>query len=137
LELPAGVRVVYVGTKVDLRGNVEIEECANVQMKDVLEISAETGLGLEGLKARMVATVGELGSGALDTAVISNVRHLTALERAGAALAEAAEGIELEATPELVALDIRHAIPYLGEITGEITTDEVLGNIFSKFCIGK
>ena len=137
MGLPAGVRVVYVGTKKDLRGNVEIEECANVQVKDVLEISAETGAGLDGLKERMVATVGELGSGALDTAVISNVRHLTALERAGAALAEAAEGIELEATQELVALDIRHAIHYLGEITGEITTDEVLGNIFSKFCIGK
>lgn len=94
------------------------------------------GDGLEQVKAALVEAGGLL-SVDTDSVIISNVRHYEALRKAGASLGEAEEGIEMGMTQELVALDIRHAIHYLGEITGEITTDEVLGNIFSKFCIGK
>jgi tRNA modification GTPase len=69
--------------------------------------------------------------------IISNTRHHDALRRAGMALKDAEAALSLGLSQELVAIDIRAAIRYLGEITGEITTDEVLGNIFGKFCIGK
>lgn len=69
--------------------------------------------------------------------VISNLRHYEALSNAHQALQRVTDGIENELTTDLLAQDIREALHYLGEITGEITTDEILGNIFRNFCIGK
>ena len=72
-----------------------------------------------------------------DSTVVTNARHYEALLKANAALNEIKIGIENQNTNDLVALDIKRALEYLGEISGEITNDEILGNIFSKFCIGK
>jgi tRNA modification GTPase len=72
-----------------------------------------------------------------DGTLVSNARHYEALQRAGEAIRQAQEGMAQELPTDLVATHIRSALHYLGEITGEITTDEILGNIFSKFCIGK
>jgi tRNA modification GTPase len=69
--------------------------------------------------------------------VISNVRHHEALAHALEAICRAKEGIQTSLSGDLLAQDIRECMHYLGEITGEITTEEVLGNIFGKFCIGK
>ncbi|MDH5414482.1 MAG: hypothetical protein OEW87_10120 [Flavobacteriaceae bacterium] len=69
--------------------------------------------------------------------MITNARHYDTLTRARDALAAVITGLESGLTEDLLAEDIRRAINYLGEITGEITNDEVLGSIFSKFCIGK
>ncbi len=69
--------------------------------------------------------------------IITNIRHYEALIKAGEALGRASDGLETKLSPDLMAMDIREVLHYLGEITGEITTDEILGNIFSKFCIGK
>lgn len=72
-----------------------------------------------------------------EQAIISNVRHYEALRKAADSLTLVADGIRAGITTDLLTVDNRAAIHHLGEITGEITTDEVLGNIFSKFCIGK
>jgi tRNA modification GTPase len=69
--------------------------------------------------------------------VVSNARHYEALGRAHDALRRAGQGIKTDVPSDLVAQDVRQVLYYLGEITGEITTDEVLGNIFKNFCIGK
>ena len=69
--------------------------------------------------------------------VVANHRHHDALRRADAALAEVQAGLGDGRSGELVALDIRNALEALGEITGEVTNDEVLGSIFGRFCIGK
>ena len=69
--------------------------------------------------------------------LVSNLRHYQALEKAGEALERAREGLKNGLPEDLLAQDIREALHYLGEITGEISTDEVLGNIFKNFCIGK
>lgn len=69
--------------------------------------------------------------------VISNLRHYEALSNAYQALQRVNEGIDSQLTTDFLAQDIREALHYLGEITGEITTDEILGNIFRNFCIGK
>jgi tRNA modification GTPase len=69
--------------------------------------------------------------------VISNIRHLNALKSASESLSRVAEGLTTTLPTDLLAQDIREALHYLGEITGEVTTDEILGNIFKNFCIGK
>lgn len=72
-----------------------------------------------------------------DATVVTNMRHYEALIKANRALEEVKAGVNNQNTGELVALDIKRALEYLGEISGEVTNDEILGTIFSKFCIGK
>ena len=69
--------------------------------------------------------------------VISNIRHYNALKATLEALSRVSEGLASSLPTDLLAQDIREALHYLGEITGEVTTDEILGNIFKNFCIGK
>ena len=69
--------------------------------------------------------------------IVTNVRHFEALSKSHEAILRATEGLNNQIASDLIAQDIREAMHYLGEITGEITTDEILGNIFKNFCIGK
>lgn len=72
-----------------------------------------------------------------DQTIITNLRHYEALQHTGTALEAVINGLDSGITGELLAFDIRRSLHYLGEIVGEVTTDDLLGNIFSKFCIGK
>ena len=72
-----------------------------------------------------------------DATLVTNVRHYEALTHASKALLHVKEGLQMNIPTDLVSQDLREALYYLGSITGEITTDEVLGSIFSRFCIGK
>ncbi|MFY0652498.1 MAG: hypothetical protein JXQ96_10715 [Cyclobacteriaceae bacterium] len=69
--------------------------------------------------------------------VVTNARHHQSLVNTQQALHAVLKGIDDQITNDFLAQDIRHSLHYLGEITGEITTDDLLANIFSKFCIGK
>ena len=69
--------------------------------------------------------------------VVSNARHYEALQNALQAILNIKKGLKDELSGDLLSVDINEALNYLGEISGEITNDELLGNIFSKFCIGK
>lgn len=73
----------------------------------------------------------------MDNTVVSNIRHYEALQKSSESLTAVLNGLESGITSDFVAMDIRQALHYLGEITGEISTDDLLGNIFSRFCIGK
>lgn len=73
----------------------------------------------------------------LDSTVVSNVRHYEALRKASESLDDVLHAMDSGITSDFVAMDIRRALAFLGEITGEISTDDLLGNIFGKFCIGK
>ena len=68
--------------------------------------------------------------------IVTNLRHYESLYNARKSLEEVLTGIDNQISGDLLAMDIRQALHYLGEITGEITTDDLLANIFSKFCIG-
>ena len=72
-----------------------------------------------------------------DNAIVSNARHYEAIKHTLADLESAAHGFENNIPTDLIAIDIRSALHHLGEVTGEVTTDEILGTIFSRFCIGK
>ena len=72
-----------------------------------------------------------------DTVLVSNLRHYEALRHASESLTAVRQGLDNQIPTDLVAQDLREALYHLGTITGEITTDEVLGSVFSRFCIGK
>ena len=72
-----------------------------------------------------------------DATLVTNVRHYEALLHASESLKQVQQGLEIDTPTDLISQDLREALYYLGSITGEITTDEVLGNIFSRFCVGK
>ncbi|MCK9422420.1 MAG: tRNA uridine-5-carboxymethylaminomethyl(34) synthesis GTPase MnmE [Bacteroidales bacterium] len=72
-----------------------------------------------------------------DRTIVSNTRHFEALQNALSAIISVDDGLQMKISPDLLTTDIRKALYHLGEITGEITTDEILGTIFSRFCIGK
>jgi tRNA modification GTPase len=101
-----------------------------------LVLSAKTGEGISALQEWMVEQITQGIDVAQDT-IISNLRHLEALQKASESLEQAKTGLETNITGDFVAMDIRQAMFHLGSITGDISTDDLLGNIFSKFCIGK
>ena len=103
---------------------------------DALCISAKRGIGIDMLRERLAATIdtSKLGTGSV---VVSNMRHYAALREAYAALSSARTAMANGLPSDLLSEDIRRVVHHLGEITGEITSDDILHSIFSHFCIGK
>ena len=99
-------------------------------------ISAKQGLGIEELKDELLNQV-NLSNINTEDVMITNIRHVEALQHTQEALEKVLYGIDNPITSDFLAMDIRQALQYLGEITGTVTTDDLLENIFSKFCIGK
>lgn len=103
---------------------------------ETLPISAKTGKGIEVLRNKLLemTTTGEIGKSNI---VITNSRHYDALQKALQEVEKVKEGLQIGVSSDLIAIDIRQTLFHLGEITGSVTTDDLLGNIFSNFCIGK
>jgi len=115
----------------------EITEMIRISTEDnLLFISAKNKSGLEELRLRLSEVVlkEKLSS---DSAIITNIRHYESLMKVSESLDRVLSGLDHHIPEDFIAIDIRQAIHYLGEITGEITSDEILGNIFKNFCIGK
>ena len=135
-------KLLVLFNKVDVLGdninvtllNKEVSSLDNKYIK--LYISAKTGFGLADLKKAFVATQKDipLDSG---SAIVTNSRHYEALRKASDALSRVKSSMSSGITPDLLAEDLRDALYHLGTITGEVTPDEVLGEIFGRFCIGK
>ena len=124
-EFPEKV-ILFVINKVDLQ----------TYETDDLQISAKEGTQLEQLKSTLVESVKGDFNLAEET-IVSNARHYDALVRTAEALDKALQGLETGITGDFIAMDIRQAMYELGTITGDISTDDLLGNIFANFCIGK
>ncbi|MBS1944563.1 MAG: 50S ribosome-binding GTPase, partial [Bacteroidetes bacterium] len=123
--------IIPVMNKADLAGTAD-----KPGMEEVMHISARKGTGLDRLKQRFVEHVRGLQS-AEGSIVVTNARHVEALTKARAALLSAKQGVQKGISGELLATDLREAQYHLGSITGKITVEDLLGSIFSRFCIGK
>jgi tRNA modification GTPase len=129
-ELPAGTAATVIYNKCDLSGAPPGSCGANA-----LRVSATTGAGIEALVEHLKARAGYRSAEA--GGFSARRRHLDALARAGAALEDGRARLTQQAAGELLAEELRLAQAALGEITGEVTSDDLLGEIFSSFCIGK
>jgi tRNA modification GTPase len=130
-----GVPYLKVGNKLD-RAKENIVNKLQGKYPDMLFISAGNKENLELLKARILELV-NLDKFRTGNTVVTNVRHYDSLTKTRESLLEVLGGLDQLVTNDFLAMDIRRALHYLGEITGEVTTDDLLANIFSKFCIGK
>ncbi|MCE6991432.1 tRNA uridine-5-carboxymethylaminomethyl(34) synthesis GTPase MnmE [Dyadobacter sp. CY323] len=124
--------VLFVLNKIDIN-QIETEKLLTLD-QDIVPISAQTQSGLPHLTEKLVALVH--GQSASDT-VVTSARHYEHLVKTHDALTEVINGLSLGVTGDFLAQDIRLSLHHLGEITGTIVTDDLLDNIFSKFCIGK
>ncbi|MCB9224114.1 MAG: tRNA uridine-5-carboxymethylaminomethyl(34) synthesis GTPase MnmE [Crocinitomicaceae bacterium] len=107
-----------------------------LSLKDVgLFISAKRGDELDELKSILVDQI-KTGDEQFDT-VVTNIRHFEILQKCDSSIEKIKQGLEMNIPGDLLAMDIRETMDLLGEITGEISSDELLGNIFANFCIGK
>lgn len=102
----------------------------------LIRLSAKEKTGIEALKTAILEKI-QLHNIAADEVLISNTRHLEALQKTECALTNVLHNLDTLVTSDFISSDIKQALYYLGEITGLVTTDDLLENIFSKFCIGK
>jgi tRNA modification GTPase len=123
-----------VGNKLDISGAGEKED----QFKDfdILFISAKENTGIEDLKNKLFSSVTE-NQTLTENNIVTNSRHYEALQQVEKSLLDIKGGLQNNIPADLLALDIRRCLYYLGEISGEITNEDRLDYIFSKFCIGK
>jgi tRNA modification GTPase len=132
LTLSPDKQVLYVLNKIDINP-AEAQKLSRLE-NNIVAISAQTQKGLSELTQKLVSMV--YGQAAGDT-VVTNLRHYEHLVKTHEALSDVINGLELGITGDFLAQDIRLSLHHLGEITGTIVTDDLLENIFSKFCIGK
>lgn len=130
-----GVPFLKVANKTDKAKENIINEL-RAQHPDAIFISAGKKENLEGLKSRILELV-NLDKFRTGNTIVTNVRHYDSLTKTRESLLDILTGLDNEVTNDFVAMDIRRSLHYLGEITGQVTTDDLLANIFSKFCIGK
>lgn len=128
-RLSPAQHLIVLANKSDLADGTEFRDYD-------LKIAAKSGAGLDALKEKIAALFDSQAFSA-DESLVTNLRHYEALSRACEDLSAVRSGLDAGLSPDLLAEDLRSAIRELGTIFGEIAPDEVLGSIFSKFCIGK
>ena len=129
------IPIILVTNKLDLLDKAQQKDI-KAQFPDAIGISATSKQGIESLKDTLIENVntGKLNN---NEAIVTNSRHYSALQNALEEINKVQEGLNLGISGDLLAVDIREALYHFGLITGQVTNDELLGNIFSNFCIGK
>jgi tRNA modification GTPase len=136
------LKLIICATKIDEVSPSQYELVENIFRKEIsqdfdfITISAVENQNMQDLKDELSSYVEHLKSEESNV-VITNQRHFEALGKSLDAVNKVKEAITFQISTELLACELRNALEHLGEISGEVTNDEVLGNIFSKFCIGK
>ena len=129
-ELPDGVPVTVVRNKIDL-----VDDAVGTAPANTLNLSAKTGAGVDALRDTIKELAGYRSQG--EGAFTARRRHLEALARAKAHFDSGREALQEARAGELLAEELRLSHQALGEITGAVSSDDLLGKIFSEFCIGK
>jgi len=127
--------LVVIGNKADKLSEIQISNLTS-QIPNIVLLSAKEKQGIEGLKNQLLSFV---NTGALrnNETIVTNTRHYDSLLKALEEIQKVRFGMDTQLSSDLMAIDIKQALYYFGEITGEVTNDELLGNIFANFCIGK
>lgn len=125
---------ILVGNKTDLAG--EEKAVTKFAGHDIIYISAKGAVHIDMLKERLVNKVVQ-GNINTENTIITNTRHYEALQQVNTSLRDIKNGLDQHISGDLLSLDIRRCLHYISEITGDITNENVLDYIFSKFCIGK
>lgn len=139
-QYPIGDKnLIIIANKMDLHPDLKPEQYFHedlIRPDNFITLSAIHEMNIPYLKEKMVekALQGQQGE---DNVIVTNSRHYEALHRAEESLQQAVDNMNLGVTSDFVAMDIRHALLALGEITGQVTTDDLLDKIFRDFCIGK
>ena len=126
-------KLITLLNKIDIKSETLV---TNLDEFNPILISAKNKLNIDNLKDEIISYVNNLTS-QIDNSTISNSRHYDLLNKTYEEIHKVKISISKNISSDLLAIDIKQAIYFLGELTGEISNDEVLGNIFSKFCIGK
>lgn len=127
--------LVIIGNKADTLSESQIQNLKS-EIPEILLISAKENTNIEALKNQLLSFV---NTGALrnNETIVTNTRHYDSLLKALEEIQKVKFGLQSNISSDLMAIDIRQALYYFGEITGQVTNDELLGNIFANFCIGK
>lgn len=132
--------LIVVFNKIDALSHAERKELAvissELEKSHLVELSAKSGEGIDALQNKLMEFV---NTGALknNQTIVTNSRHYDALLKALEEIQKVKQGLDSGLSGDLLAIDIRQSLYHFGEITGEITSDDLLGNIFANFCIGK
>lgn len=126
-------KTMVIWNKIDIK----LTSLTSLAFPHVAEVSAREKKGLERLIKMIDEMIWRHGPPSKEEMVITNVRHKEALERASWSIQKVIEGLQAQVSPEFVALDMRSALQELGTILGTNVTEDILGAIFNKFCIGK
>lgn len=128
-------KVIYILNKIDLGKKINI---SNLENEKIIEISAMQNIGINEMEDLLYKYIYENDvKDSSEEYIITNIRHKTALEKTKNAIANMFTTIENELPLDLIAVDLKEALDQLSEITGEITTEDILSHIFSSFCVGK
>ena len=127
--------LLVIANKIDKLEDTELAKM-QTEIPEIKLLSAKTGFGVEQLTNSLLNLI---NTGALrnNETIVTNSRHYDALLKAFEEIQKVQHGLETDLSGDLLAIDIRQALYHFGEITGEITNDDLLGNIFANFCIGK
>jgi tRNA modification GTPase len=127
--------LIIIGNKKDLYSEEQIKNLQS-EIPTILLISAKENVGVDELKNQLLSFV---NTGALrnNETIVTNTRHYDSLLKALDEIQKVNYGLQTNISSDLMAIDIREALYHFGMITGEVTNDELLGNIFANFCIGK
>jgi tRNA modification GTPase len=128
-------QVIVVANKIDIETLNDLKN-EFIDFPEMIFISAKKQLHIHELKNKLLSLFDAKTVSATDT-IVTNARHASSLTNANLALIKVLEGLNNNIVPDLLALDIRYALNEIGLITGEVSNEDLLNNIFSKFCIGK
>lgn len=137
--LTAKSKRIFVANKMDLNPYTKPSDYYKddlISAKNLIPVSAKNQMNIDYLKEALFMMVVE-NPNLMDQTVVTNARHYEALQKAHESLDDVLKGLDSSITSDFIAMDIRQALHHLGSITGEISTEDLLGNIFSRFCIGK
>ena len=132
--------LIVVTNKIDKLNSVQRIQFDNqlsiINYPLLIEISAKEKQGIDDLKNKLISFV-DTGALRNNETIVTNTRHYDSLLKALEEIQKVKHGLQTNLSSDLMAFDIKQALHYIGEITGEVTNDELLGNIFANFCIGK